>query len=217
MDRLGHRAKGKECGVESIEVSSVKLGIMGGTFNPPHLGHLICAEEVYDHFGFDKLIFIPSARPPHKNDVEVIDPQHRYMMTLLAVKDNPHFEVSRIELDRPGRSYSIETVREIKDVFGHDTGIHWIVGADSVLEMSIWKDINELLSICTFVAINRPGYDLSKADKRFLKKIQLFKVTNVDISASQIRQRVRAGRSIRYLVTPDVENYIYENGLYNHE
>jgi len=138
-------------------------------------------------------------------------------MTLLAVKDNPHFEVSRIELDRPGRSYSIETVREIKGVFGQDTRVHWIVGADSVLEMSIWKDIDELLSMCTFVAINRPGYDLSKADKRFLEKVQLFRVTNVDISASQIRQRVREGRSIRYLVTPDVENYIYENGLYDHE
>ncbi len=189
---------------------------MGGTFNPPHLGHLICAEEVYDHFKFDKVIFIPSARPPHKDNNEVLDAQHRYMMTLLAVEANPHFEISRIELDRPGRSYSIETVRELKLEYGQDTELYWIIGADSILDMCIWKDVDELLDICNFVAINRPGYNLSKTDPRFLKKVQLFKVTDVDISASEIRQRVEQGKTIKYLVPPDVENYIYENGLYDH-
>ncbi len=194
----------------------MKLAIMGGTFNPPHLGHLICAEEAYDHFKFDKMIFVPSARPPHKDDTEIPDAQHRFKMTLLAIRDNPHFEVSRIELDRPGRSYSIETVREFKRKYGQNTQIYWIIGADSVLDMFIWKDVDELLSICNFVAINRPGYDLSKADQRFLEKVQLFKVTAVDISASEIRRRVWEGKSIRYLVPPDVENYIYENGLYSY-
>ena len=194
----------------------VKLAIMGGTFDPPHLGHLICAEEVYDHFEFDKVIFVPSARPPHKDDSKVLDAQHRYMMTFLATRDNPHFEVSRIELDRPGQSYSIETVRELKRKYGKDAEIYWIVGADSVLEMLSWKDVDELLSICKFVAINRPGYDLNQADQRFLKKVQLFKVTDVDISASEIRGRVRQGESIKYLVPPDVESYIYENGLYGY-
>lgn len=194
----------------------MRLAIMGGTFNPPHLGHLICAEEVYDHFKFDKVIFIPSARPPHKDNNEVLDAQHRYMMTLLAVEANPHFEISRIELDRPGRSYSIETVRELKLEYGQDTELYWIIGADSILDMCIWKDVDELLDICNFVAINRPGYNLSKTDPRFLKKVQLFKVTDVDISASEIRQRVEQGKTIKYLVPPDVENYIYENGLYDH-
>jgi len=189
---------------------------MGGTFNPPHLGHLICAEEVYDHFKFDKVIFIPSARPPHKDNNEVLDAQHRYMMTLLAVEANPHFEISRIELDRPGRSYSIETVRELKLIYGQDTELYWIIGADSILDMCIWKGVDELLSMCNFVAINRPGYNLSKTDPRFLKKVQLFKVTDVDISASEIRQRVEQGKTIKYLVPPGVENYIYENGLYGH-
>jgi nicotinate-nucleotide adenylyltransferase len=189
---------------------------MGGTFNPPHLGHLICAEEVYDHFKFDKVIFIPSARPPHKDNNEVLDAQHRYMMTLLAIEANPHFEVSRIELNRPGQSYSIETVRELKLKYGQDTELYWIIGADSILDMCIWKDVDELLDICNFVAINRPGYNLSKTDPRFLKKVQLFKVTDVDISASEIRQRVEQGKTIKYLVPPDVENYIYENGLYDH-
>ena len=194
----------------------MKLAIMGGTFNPPHLGHLICAEEVYDHFKFDKVTFVPSARPPHKDNSEILDAQHRYTMTLLATRDNPHFEVSRIELDRPGQSYSIETVREFKRKYGRDTEIYWIAGADSVLEMFSWKDVDELLSICKFVAINRPRYDLSQADERFLKKVQLFRVTDVDISASEIRRRVRQGKSIKYLVPPDVESYIYENGLYRH-
>ena len=194
----------------------MKLAIMGGTFNPPHLGHLICAEEVYDHFKFDKVTFVPSARPPHKDNSEILDAQHRYTMTLLATRDNPHFEVSRIELDRPGQSYSIETVREFKRKYGRDTEIYWIAGADSVLEMFSWKDVDVLLSICKFVAINRPGYDLSQADERFLKKVQLFRVTDVDISASEIRRRVRQGKSIKYLVPPDVESYIYENGLYGH-
>jgi nicotinate-nucleotide adenylyltransferase len=138
------------------------------------------------------------------------------MMTLLATQDNLHFEVSRIELDRPGHSYSIETVREFKRKYGQDTRIYWIVGADSVLDMFSWKDVDELLSICRFVAINRPGYDLNQADQRFLKKVQLFKVTDVDISASEIRRRVRQGESIKYLVPPDVESYIYENRLYSH-
>ena len=186
---------------------------MGGTFNPPHIGHLICAEEVCDHFKFDRVIFVPSARPPHKNNDEILDAQHRYMMTLLATQANPHFEVSHIELDRPGRSYSIETVREFKRIY-EDAEIYWIVGADSILEMSLWKDVDELLSICEFIAINRPGYDLGQADQRFLNKVQLFKVTDVDVSSSEIRRRLMQGKSIKYLVPPAVESYIHENRLY---
>ncbi len=192
----------------------VKLAIMGGTFNPPHIGHLICAEEVYDHFRFDKVVFVPNAQPPHKHGNEVADAQHRYMMTVLATKNNPHFEVSRIELDRPGRSYSIETVREFKRIYGYDTEVYWIVGADAILEMPTWKDVGELLCICKFIAINRPGYDMSQADQRIMGKVQIFEVTNIDISSSQIRRRIRQGMSIKYLVPQEVEDYISKNGLY---
>ena len=194
----------------------MKLAVMGGTFNPPHLGHLICAEEVNDRFKFDKVMFIPSARPPHKDNNEILDAQHRYTMTVLATKDNPRFEVSRIELDRPGRSYSIETVRQLREIYGQDTEIYWIVGADAILEMFIWKDIDELLTLCRFIAISRPGYDLSQADSRFMERVQVFQTTDVDISATEIRRRVKQGKSIKYLVPPKVENYIYENGLYRH-
>ena len=186
---------------------------MGGTFNPPHIAHLICAEEVYDLLKFDKVLFIPNAIPPHKNNNEIVNANHRYMMTVLATKDNPHFEVSRIELDRPGRSYTVETVKELKKQY-ENAEIHWIVGADSILEMPFWKSIDVLLEICHFVAINRPGYDIGYAEERILRKIQPIKVTEIDVSSSDIRQRIRQGLSIRYLVSPEVEEYIYKNGLY---
>jgi len=133
-------------------------------------------------------------------------------MTLLAIKDNPHFEVSRIELDRPGRSYTIETVKDLKNIYGAD--IYWIVGADSILEMPSWKSIDELLNICSFIGINRPGYDISEAYKWILDKILMTNVTEIGISSSEIRDMIRQGRSIRYLVPRPVEEYIYENGLY---
>jgi nicotinate-nucleotide adenylyltransferase len=195
----------------------LKIVVMGGTFNPPHIAHLICAEEVYDLLKFDKVLFIPSARPPHKNSNEIVDANHRYEMTILATKDNPHFEVSRIELDRPGRSYTIETVKELKQQYGDSSEIHWIVGADAILEMLSWKSINELLEICNFVGINRPGYDISRADERILKKVTPLSVTNLDISSSEIRRRINQGLSIRYLVPTEVEDYIYRNGLYSHD
>jgi len=194
----------------------LKIVVMGATFNPPHIAHLICAEEVYDLLKFDKVLFIPSARPPHKNSNEIVDAHHRYEMTILATKDNPHFEVSRIELDRPGRSYTIETVKELMRQYGVSE-IHWIVGADAILEMLSWKSINELLEICNFVGINRPGYDISRADERILKKVTSLNVTNIDISSSEIRLRIKQGLSIRYLVPTEVEDYIYKNGLYSHD
>lgn len=190
---------------------------MGGTFNPPHIAHLICAEEVYNQLGFDKALFIPSARPPHKNNGELVDAQDRYMMTILATKGNPHFEVSRIELDRPGRSYTIETVKELKQIYGKEADIHWIVGTDAIIDMPLWYHIDELLEICNFIAINRPRYDQNKANEKILQKVHFTRVSNIDISSSEIRRRIRDGMSIKYLVPLEVEEYIYKNGLYRHD
>ncbi|MGB9596470.1 MAG: nicotinate-nucleotide adenylyltransferase [Candidatus Poribacteria bacterium] len=192
----------------------MKLVVMGGTFNPPHIAHLICAEEVYELFKFDKALFIPCARPPHKNNSEIIDVHHRYNMTILATQDNQHFEVSRVELDRLGRSYTIETVKELKKLYGNDTEIYWIVGADAILEMPSWKNIDELLEICNFIGINRPGYDIKHASEKILNKIQRVDVINIDISSSNIRKRIHERKSIKYLVPSAVEDYIYKNGLY---
>jgi len=190
---------------------------MGGTFNPPHMAHLICAEEVYDQLGFDKVLFIPSARPPHKNNNDIADAQHRYMMTVLATKGNPHFEVSRIELDRPGRSYTIETVKELKQIYGNETEIYWIVGTDAIIDMPMWYRVDELLNVCKFIAINRPGYDPERAEKKILQSVHFMKVSNIDISSSEIRRRIKDGMSIKYLVPSEVEEYIYKNGLYSHD
>jgi len=179
---MGKYKIGKGCGFENSG--------HGGTFNPPHIAHLICAEEVYDQFKFDKVLFIPSARPPHKNNHEIADAQHRYMMTVLATKDNPHFEVSRIELDRPGRSYTVKTVKELKLIYGNEAEIYWIVGTDAIIDMPSWYNIDELLRICNFVAINRPGYDPNNADKKIIQNVQFVKVSNIDVSSSEIRRRI---------------------------
>lgn len=192
----------------------LKLAVMGGTFNPPHIAHLICAEQVYEHFNLDKVLFIPTARPPHKDSTFIIDAHHRYRMTELAIKDNPHFDISRIEIDRSGTSYTIETVKELRKIYGSETLLYWIVGADLILDMLSWKSIDELIELCQFIGINRPGYDISKADPKIIKGIHMINVTNIDISSSEIRERVRKGRSIKYLVPSAVEEYIYQNRLY---
>ena len=192
----------------------MKIAIMGGTFNPIHYGHLISAEEVYDGLGFDFVIFVPSARPPHKDNRDIIDPQHRYMMTVLATEDNPHFRVSRIELDRTGPSYAIETIRQFQAEYGDKSEIAWIIGADSLIEFTIWKDFDKLLNLCRFIATTRPNYDFSKAPANVCKCVELFEITAVDISATKIRQRIREGRTIKYLVPKKVEEYIYQHNLY---
>ncbi|MBM3241895.1 nicotinate-nucleotide adenylyltransferase [Candidatus Poribacteria bacterium] len=192
----------------------MKIAIMGGTFNPIHYGHLISAEEVYDGLGFDFVVFVPSARPPHKDNRDIIDPHHRYMMTVLATEDNPHFRVSRIELDRTGPSYAIETIRQFQANYGGKAEIAWIIGADSLIEFTIWKDFDKLLDTCRFIATTRPNYDLSKAPANVYNRVELFEITAVDISATEIRRRVREGRTIKYLVPQKVEEYIYQHSLY---
>ena len=187
---------------------------MGGTFNPIHYGHLISAEEVYDGLGFDLVVFVPSARPPHKDNRDIIEPEHRYKMTLLATEDNPHFRVSRIELERKGPSYAIETIRQFQINYGEEAEIAWIIGADSLIEFTIWKDFDKLLDICRFIATTRPNYDLSKAPADVCKRVELFEITSVDISATEIRNRIREGRTIKYLVPQKVEEYIYQHNLY---
>ena len=192
----------------------MKIAIMGGTFNPIHYGHLISAEEVYDGLGFDKVIFVPAARPPHKNHRDIIDPEHRYMMTVLATEDNPHFQVSRIELDRTGPSYALDTIRQFQEHYGQEAEIAWIIGADTLIEFTIWKDFDVLLDTCRFIATTRPNYDLSQTPVHIYQRVELFEITAVDISATGIRRRIREGRTIKYLAPKAVEEYIYTHKLY---
>lgn len=191
----------------------MKIAIMGGTFDPIHYGHLISAEEVRERKNFDKIIFVPSARPPHKERSDIVIPEHRYTMTVLATEDNPHFDVSRIELDRRGPSYAIDTVREFKKIY-NEPQIAWIIGADLLIEFSIWKDFDKLLGLCHFIATSRPNYDFADVPDELIDRVELIEISVIDISSTQIRQKIRCDRSIKYLVPKNVEEYIYKNRLY---
>lgn len=197
-----------------------KIGIMGGTFDPIHYGHLVTAEAVRDEFNLDKVIFVPAGNPPHKKARKVTAGQHRYMMTILATISNPKFEVSTIELTKKGYTYTIDTMREFKEMLP-DSTFYFITGADAVLEILKWKDSEELLKICEFVAATRPGFDISELEKElnFIKEkhnkiIYKLEVPSLAISSTDIRRRVSEGRSIKYLLPEPVERYIYKNGLY---
>ena len=192
----------------------MKIAILGGTFNPIHNAHLLSAEQVRDGLGYDKVLFIPSARPPHKEPWDIIDPEHRYQMTRLAIKDNPDFEVSRIELDRNGASYAIQTIKELQSMYGDACQLAWIIGADSLIEFTIWKDFDELLETCHFIATTRPNYCIDEALPNIHNRVQVYSITGLNISASEIRERVRERRSIRYLVPHTVEDYIFQHELY---
>ncbi|MBE3586180.1 nicotinate-nucleotide adenylyltransferase [Desulfofundulus thermocisternus] len=197
-----------------------RLGIMGGTFDPIHYGHLVAAEGARHAFQLEKVIFIPAGRPPHKTGRKITDAHHRWIMTELAVASNPYFDTSTIEVDRPGYSYTIDTVREMRGLYP-GAEIFFITGADAVLEILSWKNVNELLEMCWFVAATRPGYPLGNLKRRLaginpehVKRIIPMEVPALAISSTEIRARVREGRPIKYLLPEPVEAYILNRGLY---
>lgn len=143
----------------------MRIGVMGGTFDPIHLGHLRAAEEIYLAFGLDHIIFVPAARPPHKTDQDVAAPIHRYEMLSLATVFTPDFSVSPIELNRPGQSYSVETIRALLNLYGPETHLFFIMGVDAFLEMSAWKDVVEILRLAQVIVTARPGWRLDEVEK----------------------------------------------------
>jgi len=198
-----------------------RIGIMGGTFNPIHNGHLIIAEDVREKARLDKVLFIPSGQPPHKPGCEVAGAEHRFEMVRLAVGSNPHFEASRIEIDRNGLTYTINTLQELREDYGEETAIYFIIGADVVPELVTWKEYEKVFRLCEFIAVLRPGYgetEFNEAIHRVSKdkgaRIHPVPSRLVDISSTDIRERCREGRSIKYLVPESVEWYIYKKGLY---
>ncbi|HEX7512180.1 MAG TPA: nicotinate-nucleotide adenylyltransferase [Candidatus Methylomirabilis sp.] len=142
----------------------MRIGIMGGTFDPIHLGHLRAAEEIYWAFGLDRIIFVPAARPPHKEEVVAASAMHRYEMVSLATVFTPYFTVSPIELQREGKSYSVETVREFQRLSGPDTNLYFVVGVDAFLEMSEWREAKELLTLARVIVTARPGWHLDEVE-----------------------------------------------------
>lgn len=213
----------------------MRLAVIGGTFNPIHYGHLRAAEEVREALGAERLLFIPSFVPPHKADETGVGAEARLEMVRLAVKDNPGFEVSDIEIKRKGVSYTVDTVRALKSGAGEDLKVFLVIGSDSFNDITTWCEYEELLGIASFVVVARPGYavktpgevlpvELARkfwydANAGFFKDsggntITYLPTTLIDISSSVIREKVRDGRSIRYLLPRSVEEYIRVNGLY---
>ncbi len=191
----------------------MKIGIFGGTFNPPHVGHLIVAEQVRLELGLDKIIFVPSFISPHKQEGEADLAEHRFAMTKLAISDNPNFICSDIEISKKATSYSIHTVEQLKRE--NDTGTFFlIVGMDNYLTFQLWKEPHRILELTTLVVLNRPGYPKQVNEVFGTKNTVFVDVPNIDISSSDIRRRVKEKSSIHYLVPNNVEEYISSNGLF---
>jgi len=196
-----------------------KIGIMGGTFDPIHYGHLVTAEVARVRFHLDEVIFIPAGLPPHKQLARVTEPRHRYNMTMMATGTNPYFTVSDMELERVGPSYTYDTVTSLQNeaaAKGEEAEIFFITGADAILEIMEWHKIHDLAEKCTFIAATRPGYVLEdlQLNPSLQHKIYFLEVPALAISSTDIRRRIHEGEPIKYLVPEEVENYIYKYRLY---
>ena len=207
-----------------------RIGLFGGTFNPIHLGHLRGAEEIREAFGLQEVIFIPAADPPHKMTEEIIEAHHRLEMVKRATRKNPQFFTSDAELKRPGKSYSIDTIRYFREKF--KDSLYFILGRDAFVEIETWKDFQSLFSFCNFIIMVRPGVIQASLLPAGLApafrydqgvsgwihgsgNIIFFKEINfLDISSTKVRELVEKGASIKYLVPPEVEAYIEKHGLY---
>ncbi|WP_328597301.1 nicotinate-nucleotide adenylyltransferase [Heliobacterium mobile] len=199
----------------------LKIGIMGGTFDPVHYGHLVTAEAASDLFSLSTVIFVPSGRPPHKRAFSVTDPWERYGMTELATCSNLRFRMCDIEVCRPGYSYTIDTVRAFRTAYGEEAELYFITGADAILEIMTWHRIDELMKECHFIAAYRPGYDrehlrdaVEQMSRDFSQRIHLIEVPALAISSTDIRRRLQEGRTIKYLLPEPVIHRIAERGLY---
>ena len=187
----------------------MKIGIMGGTFDPIHFGHLAMAESVREIFELDEILFIPSARPPHKVEKIITPEVHRLMMTFLATQSNEKFQVSPMEILRDGLSYTLDTMNQLEKKFGADTELFFIIGADSMADLPKWHKSKELVSKVHFIATTRPGVEVNLDEVK-----KFFGVAGLEISSTDIRERVKNGKSIKYLVPEVVEEYIFKENLY---
>ena len=201
----------------------VKIGLLGGSFNPIHLGHLVLAEEARTRLGLERVVFAPCLVPPHKIGKTLAPPEDRLRMVQLAIADNPAFEATDVELRRQPPSYSIDTVAELRAASDNTWDIHFLIGADTLPELPAWHRIGELADLCNFVAFSRPGDSLECLDTLdgALSDEQIagiaarrIEMPLIGISSTEIRRRVREGLSIRYLVPEAVRQHILDKGLY---
>jgi nicotinate-nucleotide adenylyltransferase len=207
----------------SVSTEMRRIGILGGTFDPVHYGHLVIAEEVYATLELTKVVFVPAGQPPHKTNVEITAAQHRLNMLQLAIASNPHFSISRVDMERPGPSYTVDMLRLLHEQWGEQTELYFIIGSDSLEDLLIWHNPSGILEQLTYlVAVRRPGYSESQAFYDRLEarlpgikqKLLVVDTPQFDTSSSDLRKRVAEGRPITYQTPETVESYIVQYGLY---
>jgi nicotinate-nucleotide adenylyltransferase len=191
-----------------------RLGVMGGTFDPIHHGHLVAASEVQSWFSLDEVVFVPTGQPWQKEGWDVSPAEDRYLMTVIATASNPRFSVSRVDVDRPGPTYTIDTLRDLKDQRGEECELFFITGADALEQILTWRDIDELFDLAHFVGCTRPGHELS-SEGLPEGKVSLVEVPALAISSTACRERVRSEEPIWYLVPDGIVQYITKRGLYS--
>jgi nicotinate-nucleotide adenylyltransferase len=219
--KIGKEPKGK------------RIGLFGGTFNPIHLGHLRGAEEIWQAFRLEEVIFIPSSIPPHKVTEKIVGAKHRLEMVKRAISSNPHFSTSDLELSRPGRSFSVDTLRSFQE--GHEDTFFFILGGDAFAEIETWRDFQNLFSLCHFIVMARPGSQKSTSSSPFPetltpdfrhapgekawihrsgRRVYFKEISFLDISSTKVRELIEKGESVKYLIPAEVEAYIQKHGLY---
>lgn len=197
------------------------IGIMGGTFDPIHNGHIAIAQKVKERFSLDEVVFVPSGNPPHKKERQITDASHRLAMVKAAIKNIEGFSFSTMEMDRKGYSYALDTVNEFYAIYGSDIDLYFITGADAIAEIGTWHRADELMKKCSFIAAARPGYHIDEAYRniaeKFESRISLFRETAHEESSSEIRQKISEGKEVTEMIPAAVETYIREHGLYRNE
>ena len=195
----------------------LRLGIMGGTFDPIHYGHLVTADEALVQFNLDRVLFMPTGEPARKTHRQVTSAEHRYLMTVIATASHPDFAVSRLEVDRPGVTYTVDTMLELRSIHGPDAELFFITGADAVLDILTWKDSHRLADVCTLIAATRPGHDLAEFSRHAAEAglaVEGMEVPALAISSTDIRERMASRRPVRYLLPEAVATYAEKNALY---
>jgi nicotinate-nucleotide adenylyltransferase len=196
-----------------VESASRRIGIMGGTFDPIHHGHLVAASEVAGRYALDEVVFVPTGQPWQKHDERVSPAEDRYLMTVIATASNPRFTVSRVDIDRGGPTYTIDTLRDLRKQYGDAAELYFITGADALEKILSWKDVDEMFALAHFVGVTRPGFELS--DKHLpADTVTLVTVPAMTISSTDCRARVAAGQPVWYLVPDGVVQYIAKRRLY---
>ena len=190
-----------------------RLGVMGGTFDPIHHGHLVAASEVAARYALDEVVFVPTGQPWQKSARVVTTPEHRYLMAVIATASNPRFTVSRVDIDRPGPTYTADTLTDLREQRGPDVEMFFITGADALAQILTWKDADTLFGLAHFIGVTRPGHHLS-GDGLPADRISLLEVPALAISSTDCRERVRRGEPIWYLVPDGVVQYVAKHRLY---